>query len=806
MIKAPFNFVPLSDQVIFPEWADQISHDVPFSDGISGTISIRLTAESPIFVRNGHSQEDQKAKNEEFAAFSRIGDKFFLPGTTVKGAIRNVLEILSFSKMDVDRNARFAQREWDNGKLYPLKKEVVKLSCGWLREKEEGKYEIIDCGRPCRIGQKELDSYFGSDVFEREFSQKSNKALNRDLNKDRKINGEDIDPKLAYYKYRLIEEIGSIEDLEDLRFSYIGSNTSRVEVDPDGDIRGTIVLTGQPDLWMYPRPQKLEKNAGKFYEFVFRDPETRAERYQLSEDEFEQYKFIYSDSLDWKFVNDRLLERTGIPVFFRRDEKSGKVRDWGLALLYKLPYDQTPFQTLPENHRKDVHDMAECIFGYTGKEESLKGRVQFSPLMSGNARLAEKPVRLVLSGPKASYYPIYVDQYKRGKDGIMNGPNQYRTYNKEDEGRPSGWKRYLLRSKTWEKTATENVDTILHPILSGAVFEGKVRFHNLRPEELGALLSAMTFHGNDKECRHQIGMAKPYGYGKVSLEITAIDLMSVGYIEDAQLSDAKGYMAVFEKYMDDSLHRSWAKSASVSELLTIAKFDVPNNDDFEYMTLDMDGHNEFNIAKGGKKQEEFCCLYLQRYNEIIRRSYCLASLEETSSDSLQRISEQRRQHQSEKRRRAEEEAVRKKALEEERARKEQERLEEELRAAKELEKQEKAARRAEKAAGGLSFLEDVYEVGPNAGKYKIDEFKKLRVHLSNYLEKIIVSEKIPEHQREAFERCLIRLAGNPSRDEKKKKLWSVRSSALWNFVEKMTSTEFTDQMFETIQKLQKDVK
>ena len=46
-IKAPFNFVPLSDKIFFPEWADQISQDIPFSDGLSGTIELKITAETP---------------------------------------------------------------------------------------------------------------------------------------------------------------------------------------------------------------------------------------------------------------------------------------------------------------------------------------------------------------------------------------------------------------------------------------------------------------------------------------------------------------------------------------------------------------------------------------------------------------------------------------------------------------------------------------------------------------------------------------------------------------------------------------
>lgn len=31
-LRAPYNFVPLNQKVIFPEWAEQISQDVPSSN------------------------------------------------------------------------------------------------------------------------------------------------------------------------------------------------------------------------------------------------------------------------------------------------------------------------------------------------------------------------------------------------------------------------------------------------------------------------------------------------------------------------------------------------------------------------------------------------------------------------------------------------------------------------------------------------------------------------------------------------------------------------------------------------------
>ena len=35
-IPSPYNFAPLADQVFHPDWRTQISHDMPFSDGVSG--------------------------------------------------------------------------------------------------------------------------------------------------------------------------------------------------------------------------------------------------------------------------------------------------------------------------------------------------------------------------------------------------------------------------------------------------------------------------------------------------------------------------------------------------------------------------------------------------------------------------------------------------------------------------------------------------------------------------------------------------------------------------------------------------
>src|SRR5680860_845721 len=65
-VKSVYNFVPApkEDEVFKPDWAEQVSHDIPFSDGESGEIELKITAESPIFIRNGHSKEDKETFEE----------------------------------------------------------------------------------------------------------------------------------------------------------------------------------------------------------------------------------------------------------------------------------------------------------------------------------------------------------------------------------------------------------------------------------------------------------------------------------------------------------------------------------------------------------------------------------------------------------------------------------------------------------------------------------------------------------------------------------------------------------------------
>ncbi len=614
-IKAPFNFVPLSEYVFSPDWADLISQDIPFKDGLSGEIELNITAQTPIFVRNGHTKEDTTDKTNVYTTFSKAPDgRFFIPATTIKGCIRNILEIMSFGKMRLDINARFAQREWENEKLYPIKTEQSSMCCGWLKlDEKKGEYYILKSKKLYRINHKRINELF--DITALNIFDRNNHSI--DINKETTIGEKAYDPKTAVYKYKLLESHG-IDDkrLQHLPFckdsdyavKHKENRVNKAKVE-DAEFFGTIVMTGQPDKANWETPRNLED--GKFYEFVFDDKVV--EKYIIPEETIEKYKYIYYGSPDWDFHKHK-MNSTGIPVFFRL--KNNKVKDFGLTFLYKLPYEKTPYETLGNRHKSTDFDLADCIFGSVNGQSPLKGRVQFSNAFSSNAKPSDK-YRLALGSPKASYYPLYIRQ--SGNNGITPC---YKTYN---DGTISGWKRYLVRANAFERsTGEDTIDTIIYPLAPQTKFSCKVRFHNLLEEELGALLSAITFH-NTKECYHQIGQGKPYGFGKVNIQVTQF----AAYTSDGEKrTDIIQPMMYFEGLMYESIKGSWVDHDRIVQLFTMAHTEVTTDDVMDYMHMSVDDQN--NEFKKAKKERE----YLNVYTQLSNTRYSPISLYESNRDRI----------------------------------------------------------------------------------------------------------------------------------------------------------------------------
>ena len=575
MITAPYNFVPLNEKVFYPPWAEDISHDIPFSDGESGEIEITIEAKSPIFIRN-HSNDKDNPSTE----FCNYNGTYFIPGSSFKGMVRNVLEIISFSKMSFIDDRTYAVRDLSSAQNFYMKQmnliDEPFTQCGWLKKTDNG-YVIEDCGEPGRISHKEIDK-----AFDIKFAKYFEAPL---------FNEQDKTQKTAEYKY---EKLKLLKPKIKVGDAYISTTNPKYDKRKfhkynENGKEGILVLTGQPT----PRKNTGKMGDGKGFEFIFFESKKEL---QVDKKVFEDFKFAYFDSRDtepkesedWKFWKEKLYKGEKVPVFFQKNA-SGKILHFGLSYLYKLPYKHSTKDGLYQSHNEKTLDLAEVIFGYVKDKDALKGRVQFSHFkaLANSVKVLEERTE-VLGTPRASYYPNYIMQTKK--------VNPYITY--MDNGfKISGWKRYPIQKeiqhyslpKSKDGKVNTKVGTIFKPLDKGVKFTGKMRYHNLKKAELGAIFSALTFH-NTKECHHSIGMAKPLGYGKIEIKIDGIEI--------------KEYLKEFETEITASLG-SWAESEQIIELLTMASIQNNNRDsELRYMEL-----KEFAKNKASKN-------YLQNYSHL----------------------------------------------------------------------------------------------------------------------------------------------------------------------------------------------
>ena len=300
-------------------------------------------------------------------------------------------------------------------------------------------------------------------------------------------------------------------------------------------------------------------------------------------------------------------------ISYRKSNGDKITTDW---VPWKIEDKRQEKSSKYQNKNKENLDLAECIFGTTDKENSgkklcLRGRVHFSHIKCDKEvcmSTDETSITLALNGPKPSYYPLYLTQKYNINGKLEDKNSSYNVYN--ENAVLNGWKRYVLRNGIWKKTSqdNDNVNSVLHPLNRGSEFTGKIIFHNLRREELGALLSALTFHGKEGTF-HQIGQGKPYGLGKVKLEIISLDID-----KNSKTTTFSECIQAFEQLMDMHIksvkpndQRGWIKSSVIQELFELASASVDSNDIiYQYMELEIgkDGKtnkNEFNDAKKAKE-------------------------------------------------------------------------------------------------------------------------------------------------------------------------------------------------------------
>ena len=540
MITAPYNFVPLNEKIFYPPWVSEDIlkniHDVPFKDGESGVIEVETTAKSPIFIKDSKNRT-------EFCHFTNEngGKEYYIPATSIKGMIRNVLEIMSFSKIRIDEGKH--KKHLSVRDMTDRKNLVGQADgCGFL-VKNGNSYMIEECVDIRTINLRNDENY--KDIKKLETA------------------------KDKYTKFGLLKEI-NFTPYNEKSQNRSGQNITikRAKFDRQGII-GILVFTGQI--------------GNKTHEFIFAKS---GNKFALDKRVFENFKSVYFDdeeSIDGQFWKKQFNKGMPVPIFYNKDKTA-----IGLTQLFKLAYKKTIFEAAKQAGDETKFDLAETIFGTVRGKKALKGRVYFSHFKSTIERFeAQKTEQGIFGTPNPSYYPNYLEQ---------NG-SKYITL-MDTTARIRGYKRYPLHYGVEQlNIGNGNKDMVVEfkPLPANSVFKGKIVFHNLKKVEIGALISAITFHGRSDNM-HNIGFAKPYGYGKIDIKLTLKDLK---YSQDE-------YLKEFEKQMNEFVP-NWLNTKQLTELRSMAstsykasrllQYQQLENPKSDYLKNTGVEKNEFNGAK-----------------------------------------------------------------------------------------------------------------------------------------------------------------------------------------------------------------
>lgn len=99
MLTAPYNFVPLADTVVCPSWAGHVQMEMPFPHALCGSFDLVIEAVTPLMVGHEAVSPPEGVNAETAKRNFTLFDQPSLPGTTLKGALRAVIEIASFGKI-----------------------------------------------------------------------------------------------------------------------------------------------------------------------------------------------------------------------------------------------------------------------------------------------------------------------------------------------------------------------------------------------------------------------------------------------------------------------------------------------------------------------------------------------------------------------------------------------------------------------------------------------------------------------------------------------------------------------------------
>ncbi len=581
---APYNFVPLPETVVpAVESAKKLpNHNRYDPELYTGYFDVTLTTMSPVYIRGPIPRPDFPKLDEEGQEKLRFRERvtnrpdFFythnwneplIPGSSLRGMLRAVLEIASYSKVQWVTDKKLFFRTVDKTSVGRYYRGILtgKVEGGFYR-RVRGKHRII----PCEVLRVPRHLVPGRLYRGRAPS---------------KVPVWDPRPVHQWAPVWVRRSSGVVVD----EISFAPKSTSESDQWLEGKLVVTGDVPGKKKEFVFLLPTDEDKEAAievdeELIELFHDDDQIT----QWQQDAFPKHQPVRDARKRDGFLRSQ-PDDPGDPVFFVRER--GKVLFFGRAHMFRLPYRDTPQDLVPEELRDPcLIDYAEALFGYVRTAEELDwmereglgrpeqgdkrrayaGRVFVTDAVldegqghdkdlwlvsKGVPKVTAKPVReggqgevlvdpdegtlvpKILASPKPTAFQMYLTQ-----DNPDDGRRLYHYDSNEQHGRRvttiRGIKRYwhqglnenkgmspdeivhhIREREDTQLSRDDTQHTVMRPLSPGVRFHFRVYFENLSKEELGALCWALHPLGEkDKEYYHHLGMGKPLGMGSVKLD------------------------------------------------------------------------------------------------------------------------------------------------------------------------------------------------------------------------------------------------------------------------------------------------
>jgi CRISPR-associated protein (TIGR03986 family) len=525
---APYNFVELPNQIVEILEQELPTHDQYHANRLTGRIECTLTTESPLYVRCGLTPTDfatwgdkpneklsDEERNVKAKFFSLSGDKPVIPGSSLRGMFRSIIEIISYSKMEkigenpplffravaTTKKSDSLAESYKTGvvkagylvyknnmwKIQPAK-EIEKASYAWVKERDCTPIPDL-----IRLDDPEYYPQYIPVTFDGVYN----------------------DPKTSR---KMVDNLGNKDSRRENPGVLVTSGNMKQNEDVATKRRNHCVV--------------FERDESK--SLIAINP-ALIDDYCKALTDFQKDEF----SQDWGFLKD------GRPVFYIQPKANKEVDEFGQSPNFRHPYLHKKSQRaaraidfLPEKLRdKSQLDLVDAIFGFvdrTDKKENesnkkmsnRSGRVFFGDAIGHedmSKMLIQEDAILVktLLEPKISTFQHYLVQPK----STEAAQNQLMHYAKQPETDTviRGHKLYWHKSNNYDihhespGEAKPEISTWIKPIDLNKRFSFTIRFENLSEVELGAIQWVLAIAA-DPKYRLSLGMGKPLGMGAIKIK------------------------------------------------------------------------------------------------------------------------------------------------------------------------------------------------------------------------------------------------------------------------------------------------